>query len=78
MDHKVSIVVPVYGVEKYIAECIESLSGQTYENLEIILVDDVMTTGATASECVNELRKCGAAEVIVLTLARTENKKSKK
>jgi glycosyltransferase involved in cell wall biosynthesis len=40
MDHKVSIVVPVYGVEKYIAECIESLSGQTYENLEIILVDD--------------------------------------
>jgi ComF family protein len=45
---------------------------------KIILVDDVMTTGATASECVNELRKCGAAEVIVLTLARTENKKSKK
>lgn len=44
----------------------------------IILVDDVMTTGATASECVNELRRCGASEVIVLTLARTENKKSKK
>ena len=40
MEPKVSIVVPVYGVEKYIAECIVSLQQQTYENLEIILVDD--------------------------------------
>lgn len=40
MAHKVSIVVPVYGVEQYIEECILSLVGQTYENLEIILVDD--------------------------------------
>lgn len=40
MEHKVSIVVPVYGVEKYIAECIESLLAQTYRNLEIILIDD--------------------------------------
>lgn len=40
MEHKVSIVVPVYGVEKYIAECIESLLAQTYTNLEILLVDD--------------------------------------
>ena len=37
---KVSILVPVYNVEKYIEECIESLINQTYENLEIILVDD--------------------------------------
>ena len=40
MEHKVSVVVPVYGVEKYIAECIESLLVQTYENLEILLIDD--------------------------------------
>lgn len=40
MEHKVSIIVPVYGVEKYIAECIESLLAQTYRNLEILLVDD--------------------------------------
>ena len=43
----------------------------------IILVDDVMTTGATASECVNELRRNGASDVILITLARTENKRSK-
>lgn len=37
---KISIIVPVYGVELYISQCIESLIGQTYKNIEIILVDD--------------------------------------
>ena len=36
----VSIIVPVYNVEKYIERCIESIINQTYKNLEIILVDD--------------------------------------
>lgn len=36
----VSIIVPVYGTEKYLAACIESLCKQTYSNIEIILVDD--------------------------------------
>lgn len=40
MEHKVSVVVPVYGVEKYIGQCIESLLAQTYTDLEILLVDD--------------------------------------
>ena len=37
---KISVIVPIYNVEKYLEECIESIIHQTYENLEIILVDD--------------------------------------
>ena len=40
---KVSIIVPVYNVEKYIRRCIDSLKNQTLEDIEIILVDDSST-----------------------------------
>ena len=40
MDNKISIVVPVFNVEKYLERCINSLINQTYGNIEIILVDD--------------------------------------
>lgn len=36
----VSVIVPVYKVEKYINKCVESIVNQTYDNIEIILVDD--------------------------------------
>ena len=36
----VSVIVPVYKVEDYLRECIDSIINQTYKNLEIILVDD--------------------------------------
>lgn len=40
MDKLVSIVVPIYGVEKYIAQCARSLFAQTYDNIQYIFVND--------------------------------------
>lgn len=40
MEKKVTVVVPIYKVEKYLRKCLDSVVGQTYSNLEIILVDD--------------------------------------
>lgn len=40
MEPLISIIVPVYKVEQYLRECIDSIINQTYKNLEIILVDD--------------------------------------
>ena len=37
---KVSVIVPVYNVEKYIKKCVESLINQEYRNFEIILIND--------------------------------------
>lgn len=42
----ISIVVPVYNVKDYLGKCLNSLLSQTYENLEIIIVDDGSTDGS--------------------------------
>ena len=59
----VSIIVPVYGVETYLPECIDSLLAQTYEKLEIILVDDSSPDGC-AEICDRYAQKDSRIKVI--------------
>lgn len=44
----ISVVIPVYNVEKYLKTCIESVIAQTYRDIEIILVDDCGSDGSAA------------------------------
>jgi glycosyltransferase involved in cell wall biosynthesis len=43
---KVSVIVPIYNVEKYIAECLDSIVGQTLSDIEIVLIDDLGIDGS--------------------------------
>lgn len=42
-DVKISVIIPVYNVEKYLKRCLDSVITQTYENLEVICIDDGST-----------------------------------
>ena len=45
---KISVVVPVYNTKPYLSDCIQSIIGQIYKDLEILIVDDGSTDGSDA------------------------------
>ena len=48
MNPKVSVIVPIYGVEKYLRQCVDSILAQTLKEIEVILVDDGSPDGCPA------------------------------
>ncbi|PNQ78110.1 glycosyltransferase family A protein, partial [Paenibacillus sp. F4] len=64
-DISVSVIVPVYNVEKYLRKCLESLVNQTMENIEIIVVDDGSTD--QSSEIIKEYKEAHPDKIVSLT-----------
>lgn len=53
----------------------EAVNAEQFRGKRLLLVDDILTTGATLSECVRVLKEAGAGEVMCLTLAMSREKK---
>lgn len=60
---KVSIVVPIYNVEKYLHECVDSIINQTLKDIEIILVDD--ESSDSSGKICDEYAKCDSRITVI-------------
>ncbi len=47
-EPEISIIIPVYNVEKYLARCLDSVLGQSFGDFEVILLNDGSTDGSEA------------------------------
>ncbi len=66
---KVSVIVPVYKVESYLARCIDALLGQTYSCLEIILIDD-----ASPDHSREIIQKCAKKDQRIVPIYQEQNR----
>lgn len=63
MNPIISVIIPIFNVEKYLKRCVDSIINQTYKNLEIILVDDG-STDECPGICDDYAKKDGRIKVI--------------
>lgn len=62
-DIKVSVIVPLYNCEKYIGKCIDSVIGQSYKNIEIIVVNDG-STDSSLNVCEKHVKNDNRVKII--------------
>jgi len=62
-ENLISVIVPVYNMERYLEKCLDSITGQSYQNLEIILVDDASSDNS-GKICDRYAAKDGRIKVI--------------
>ncbi len=68
-DKKISVIVPVYNVEKFLEKCVDSILGQTYKNLEVILVND-----ASPDNCSDICRRLAEKDSRIIVIEHEKNK----
>lgn len=61
---KVSVIIPVYNTAEYMDKCVESVLEQTFEDIEVLLVDDGSTDGKSPEKCDEYARKDKRVRVI--------------
>lgn len=73
LNPKISIIIPVYGVEEFIRNCIESIVEQTYDNIEVILINDCSIDNSI--EIANEIIKEYHGKIQFIIVNHQINKK---
>lgn len=72
MNPLVSVIIPVYNVEKYIRECLASVLRQSYDKMEIILVDDGGTDNSI--EVIRDIRNHYLGDKIIKLISHSKNR----
>lgn len=63
MNPKVSVIIPVYNTEQYLAECLDSVVNQTLKDIEIIIINDKSPDNSMS--IISEYAKCGRRVIII-------------